>query len=192
MPPSRAGSRPRGPLDEPGISHQDEDDLLVAEVLAQVTARFGPVDQLGQGVEGLRAQPLQPGHAGDRGGQQIGDRPVGGLHLAQEHQVAGEGRPRVRFGQGPRGGVDDLLHRAQEDGGDQVAAGRETAIEGRVADARAARDLVQRCVEATLGEDGQGGVHKLAAVTFGVRAQGLGYHESQASVSEGNVTMTPA
>ena len=176
MAPRRARSGPRGPLDQPGVRHQDQHDVLVTEVLAQVAAGLGPVDQHDQIAEGLGPQPVQLRHAGDLGGQQVGDRAVAGLQLAQERQVAGEREPRVRLGQGAPGGVGDLPHRAEEHRGDQLAAGREAAVQRGIADAGPAGDLIQRRVQAAFGEDGQGRVHELAAVAFGVRAQRLGRH----------------
>jgi hypothetical protein len=56
------------------------------------------------------------------------------------------------------------------DGDEEVLAGREMAVERRVADAGAACDLVQRRVRAVRGEDNAGGFEQALGVASGIGA----------------------
>ena len=53
---------------------------------------------------------------------------------------------------------------------DQVTAGGEMPVHGRVSHTRAARDVVERCVDAVFGEDVLGGGQQERSIALGVRA----------------------
>jgi hypothetical protein len=85
--------------------------------------------------ESKRQRPLG-GNVGDEGPQPVEERIRGRIYLEQSLPLGTERRHLV--------GVD---------GDDEVAARREPTVEGRVADPRPAGDLVERRVDADLGED---------------------------------------
>jgi hypothetical protein len=99
---------------------------------------------------------------------------VAGLQPAAPLQVEGEALPRVVHGQRLLGRVHVLLDRRGQDGVQQLGAGGEAAVQGGDADPGAPRDLLQRRLQALLGEHLPGRGEDGVAVALGVAAQPSG------------------
>ena len=177
------------PLNQTGAGHQDQYYVAVAEVGAQSTGCLSVVDQLVQVVEGDTAELDQLPLAADRGDEKVCQGAVARLQFTEEDEMPGEPRPRIGIGQRVLAGFDHLAHRVHEDRGDQVPALGEPPVEGGVADPGPAGDLVQRRLEATLGEHGPGSLDQLQAVTLGIGSQarlaGRGRHGVQDTTETG-------
>jgi hypothetical protein len=92
-----------------------------------VPAGFGAVDEAGEGAEGLFAwlvESSMPGSAAVSRSAKARLLVCTGLRRSG----AGEPAPRVGFGEGLFGGVDDRVHGVEDHGGDDVAAGREATV----------------------------------------------------------------
>ena len=126
------------------------------------------VDQPGDPLKRAPAEPLELRHAGHGRREQVGQGTVGGLQSAQEGQVVSERHPGIGLLERPHRCVDDLLHGVDEDRCDQLAPVGEVAVEGRVADVGPAGDLIERRVEAALGEDQACGLDPPASVAAAV------------------------
>jgi hypothetical protein len=86
-------------------------------------------------------------------GDQVCRNPtVAGLHRTYGLYVGGEAAPGVGVGQAGLDGSEVLAHPLGEHRGDQVTAGREPPVERGVPRPRPPGDLVQRRVQAVLGE----------------------------------------
>ena len=107
----------------------------------------------------------------ERHRQHAREAPVFGLHRTYLVDKAAESGPRVRVGErlGDRVGVGG--HLGLERARDQVGPGREPAVEGGHADPRVPGDVLDRDVQAPLGEDVPGGGDEPLTVALRVGAQ---------------------
>ena len=173
-----------GSFDEPGVAHEEHDDVRGGEVGSQDPGGAGPLHQADQTVEGFGAKPFDVRGARHVHGDQVGDAPVPGLHGGRSLHVGGETVPRVRVGQAGLDGGEVLGHPLGEDRRDQVPAGREAPVEGCVPRPGPVGDLVQRGVQTLLGEHLPGGLDDRSTVAGSVGSQ---FHGSSNPAEVGNI-----
>ena len=101
---------------------------------------------------GSRAAPTRPLPGGERQ-KHVLEHAVARLHLEHLLEEAREREPARRAPRGRLGDRDEVADAALEDGLDERVARREVAVERADADARAASDLLERRLDAALGED---------------------------------------
>ena len=137
-------------------------DVVHADVVAD---RAGVLSGAQQGAEGGAHARLRLDHAGHLADQRdrLRQRAVGRRAARRvEHERRQAGR-RVGILQALAGAGLEPLEAVDDDRGDEVLAGGERAVDGRLADAGAARHLGHARVDAALGEDlARGGDHALA------------------------------
>ena len=122
-----------GSFDQPGVGHEDHDNVLGGEIGPQGLGGPCPLHQADQTIERFRAEPFNPRGARHVHGDQVGDPPVPGLHGGHSPHIGSETVPRVGVGQAGLDGGAVLGHPLGEDGRHQVLAGREAPVEGGVA-----------------------------------------------------------
>ena len=166
-----SGAAPAVAVTTPALAMSSIGRSSATKSRAEPAGRLGAGDELGEPAERVVALGLELLRGREGLGEDVGEAAVAGLHRADGADVAAEALPRVRVGQRglDRRGV--LGHPVREGRGDQVLAGGEAAEQRRDPDAGAAGDLVQRGVQALLGEDLAGGVDDALAVALRVRPQ---------------------
>jgi hypothetical protein len=141
-----------GSLHEAAVGHQQKHDVLGGEVCSEHAGGVSAVDESHQSGERTGTKLLDLRGRGEVHRDEVGDATVAGLHNCDRLDVGGEPAPRVLLGHPGLDGVQVLGHRLGEHRSQQVPAGGEPPVEGRVAGASAASDLVQRRLYTLLGE----------------------------------------
>jgi hypothetical protein len=139
-----------------GVAGRDHrGQLVVAEVGPDRSGLLGPLPEPGQ-------PPAELG----RPGELVGGG-AGGDEVLEEGAEGGAGV--VGFGPGLCLG-DQVGHRQNQYGVDQLGLGPEMPVYGPGPDSGPGGDVVQRHLEAVLGERGAGGGHHLGPVGHGIGA----------------------
>ena len=126
-PPPGVGRRRPAALDDAGIGHEQQDEILGDEVWPAAIRRPVPARSGGRRARSRASDgpPWRP-RVGECPRQHVLQPPVGRLHRADPLDIARRNRPRRRLPRAPPRPPGVLGHRSLEAGGDQVVAARET------------------------------------------------------------------
>jgi len=165
----------KGSFDQPGVGHEEHDDVLGGEIGPQDTGGAGPLHQADQTVERLRAEPFNLRGTRHVHGDQVGYPPIPGLHGGHSLHIGGETMPGVGIGEAGLDGGEVLGHPLGKNGRHQVPAARKAPVEGGIARPGPVGYLIQRGVQTLLGEHLPGGLDYRGTVAGSVGSKFHGW-----------------
>ncbi len=151
--PAPGGRLDRGRrVDQRGERPEQQGEIGEREIGAQAPLLARALEDLLEQLRDLLPRALDPAGARRRAQEDVLEQAVAGLDLERLLEVAHESLPAVGLGGGGLGDRDELADAPLEDGLDECVARREVPVERAGADARAPRDLLERGLDAPLGE----------------------------------------
>ena len=161
-------------LDDAGIGHEQQDEVLGDEIGSQRPGGLCPLDDPDRQLVGTRPMRFHGPGVRERPREHVLEPPVSRLHRADALDVGAEAGPGIRCLERLLGCLRVIGNPSLEARGDQVIAGREPPVERRDAHAGTPGHVLERDLEPSFGERCLRGLDDPSAVARGVDPERLG------------------